>query len=709
MKNFYFALLLFSLTFLSANAQNDCADAILVCGNSNFSGLTADGYGVQELNFTNVCQSVENNSIWLKLIIKSTGSLSFTITPESTDILEDFDFYIFGPTATCANLGTAIRCSTTNPEASNAPNNLTGLNDIEVDTAEGPGQYGNNYVKSIPVLAGETYYLVVDRPIGTSNFSMQWTGTSTFNTPPIANHANDIKNCDIDGTFDQSTNFDLTQNTALIQGTQTDVVITYHLSQNDATLGINPIIPANNYINISNPQTIYARIINNISNCFDTTTFELKTTTPVSLANNEAAICDSNLDGDDTNGQATFNTSDLNAAFFTNQNLSNLSIKYYPTKNDAENNTAQFGLNFVNTTPFQQTIYILITDQNNCPYILSAIIKVKPLPASVNQSLSNCKLGTNASISSIFNLNEADLLYLNGNLNLQVSYYASINDLNNNIPISGKFSNTTNPQIVFAKVLDTTTNCYRINDLSLNVNTNPGRIIVPLEKCDSLSLENGLNIFDLSSADLNLQIGESAKFYTLESDAVLGINEITTINQYPNPIPYLSSVFVRIDVANSCAGISELKLVINKLPNIETQSSSQFFICLNIPSKFINLTSGFLDNSITSDYKYKWFLDGIEIQNATNDVLAVNTAGIYTVEVSSVFGCSKTRTILVKPSNIAQLVATNVTDFVDFNSITVSVIGEGSNYQDTGVEFGSQGFDVVCGSCIQLTNQLIFG
>ena len=678
MRKFYQILIVFLLIHFQANAQSDCVDAIVICGNSNFSGLTATGFATQELTIGNACGFQETNSIWLKLIIANSGALSFILTPESTDIMEDFDFYLFGPNVNCSNLGTSIRCSTTNPFAANSPDNLTGMNNTETDVSEGPGPDGNNYVQSLNVLAGETYYLIIDRPVGISNFNMQWTGTSSFNPAPTANAPNNLQKCDTDGVFDETTTFDLTQNTAVIQGAQTNVLITYHTSQNDATLGINPILPANSYDNISNPEKIYARIINIFTECFETTSFEIKTNAPIILTNNEYAICDTNADGNDTNGKATFNITDITNELFSGQNISNLTIKYYKNPNDRSNNVNEITNNFENTIPNQQTIYLLITDLDNCPYTTTAIIKVKPLPIVVNQSLTKCRLVSSTSVSSVFNLSEADALYLNNNPNLQVTYYESINNLNNNVPIIGNFTTNSNPQIVFAKVLDISTDCYRINNLSLIVNTNIGRTIAPLEKCDALNAENGLTTFDLTTANLNLQSNESAKYYVLETDAVFGINAITTISQYPNPNAYLSKVFVRIDVANSCSGISELKLIVNKLPNIEVLSNDLIVTCTNLPNKFVLLTAGFLDNGLVTDFTYKWFLEGIIIPNATNATLSVNTSGKYTVEVTSFLGCSKTRTIVVQPSSIAQLIDTNVNDFVDFNSITVNVAGLGA-------------------------------
>ena len=57
--------------------------------------------------------------------------------------------------------------------------------------------------------------------------------------------------------------------------------------------------------------------------------------------------------------------------------------------------------------------------------------------------------------------------------------------------------------------------------------------------------------------------------------------------------------------------------------------------------------------------------------------ISINEIGTYTVEVSSVNGCAKTRIIEVKPSNIGSIEAVVVTDLNANNSITILVSGEG--------------------------------
>lgn len=275
-------LALFLLTFFtSVNgiSQNDCVDAIFICGNSNLSGLTTNGIGIQEISSSNACSSGENNSLWLKIKINTGGTLGFVLTPQSTNIGEDLDFWIFGPNVSCGNLGTAIRCSTTNPEAINQPDNLTGMNNTETDVSEGPGGDGNSFIKWMDVLDNETYYIAIDRPQGISAFSVNWTGTATFYQPPVPVTTTDIRQCSLPFLPGRA-NFDLTPNIGLAIGTQTNVVVGFFTNYNDAVTNTNAIANTTAFQNTTNPQQIYIRLTNVNTSCFAITDFNLLVAPP---------------------------------------------------------------------------------------------------------------------------------------------------------------------------------------------------------------------------------------------------------------------------------------------------------------------------------------------------------------------------------------------------------------------------------------------
>ncbi len=92
-----------------------------------------------------------------------------------------------------------------------------------------------------------------------------------FLEPPVANQPPNLVGCSIDGI----TLFQLDENDDPILGTQdpANYTVTYHETEQDAIDGINALNSP--YENISNPQTIYARVEDNTTGCYATTSFDL--------------------------------------------------------------------------------------------------------------------------------------------------------------------------------------------------------------------------------------------------------------------------------------------------------------------------------------------------------------------------------------------------------------------------------------------------
>jgi len=92
---------------------------------------------------------------------------------------------------------------------------------------------------------------------------------------PTANPVQNLITCD-DDSNDGKEIFDLTTQNSTILGSQSqsDFTISYHQSLADANSGTNEV--TSNYTNTTNPQTIYARIVNTLSAaCYATTSFQL--------------------------------------------------------------------------------------------------------------------------------------------------------------------------------------------------------------------------------------------------------------------------------------------------------------------------------------------------------------------------------------------------------------------------------------------------
>lgn len=651
--------------FQTVFSQNNCSQALIVCGNNNYTGLSATGAGVQELNSGNNCGSQENNSLWLKVNIQNGGTLGFTITPQSSSIGIDFDFFVFGPNVTCGAIGQSIRCSTTNPQAAGSSDNTTGMNATETDTNEGPGEFGNNFVQQLNVLDNETYFIVIDRPAGTSNFSLTWTGTATFFEPPAFENVTtgttlDLSECDSDGTQDNRTPFDLTPNSALATGSQTNIVVTYHTTSNNAITGSSPIATPTSFRNTVNPQQIYIRLTNTVTGCFSTSSFNLNVT-PYN-APNPLDLSDCDLDN---NGFVTFDLSQ-NDAVLINGNPSTV-VAYYATNNG----TVALPNSHTNNVPnTNETIWAKISDSSSGCYIYkSFLLIINKIPNSIPAQLSQCDYGLNPDGLTTFTLSDANNDLTASDTNLATKFYLNASDAQNDInTLNNTFNNTTNPQILTVRVTNSTTQCYSFTTLTLNANTNPSTT-ENLDRCDD-AVEDGFTLFNLTDAGFETT-GFTVTYFEELNDALLEQNPIS--NSYTNTIANQQTVYARVGNPTSCYAINTIVLNVRPLPNIETTGSE--ILCLNKPNIPTILDAGLMGGN-SSSYTYLWSPNG-----ETTPTISVFAAGTYSVIITSAFGCSEQRVITVNNSDIATIENIEIVDLSENNTVTILVEGDENIYQ----------------------------
>jgi gliding motility-associated-like protein len=679
-KTTLFSFLLICMCFTSyAQQPNDCQNAVTVCGNSSFS-LDVNGIGTQELSSSNTCQSQENNSIWLEISIATSGTLAFTLTPGSTSINEDYDFFIFGPNVSCGNIGQAIRCSTTNPLAANQGNNLTGLNSTETETSEGPGTDGDSFVSDIDVLAGESYLIVIDRPVGNSPFSLDWTGTAAFPdnpsnplvTTPTETRIPDIDVCDNLIPFsDNITEIDLTGLTQDIVNGESDVSVTYHNSESDANINTNPL--GNIFNNTVANQPVFIRVENITTGCFIINNFNVNITALTNFNSpTDYEVCDDDTDGDDQNGLITFDFDIKTQEMVSEIPGVNYDISYYLSQADAEVPNSPLSNNYANTTPTPTAIFVRIEDlDSGCIAFSSFNIRVVAKPIANDVSLVQCDEDGIPEGFTTFNINEAFDAITGGEIGTAIAYYLSQIDAENQIDaIDGySFDNFFNPQVIYARVTNTSLGCINFSEVTLEVSTassNNGRI----QLCDIDGTEDGFMEFNLNDTDAIVLAGAPAgldlQYFETYEDALLEANPLNTT--FTNTIPYNQTIYARVENANACYGISQVELTVFELPNIETEFET--FYCINLFPETIVLNGGII-NDAPSNYSYQWST------GEDTSFIDVDAPGTYTVRVFNTNGCFKERTMSVLPSNIATITAIQIRDASQNNSVSIVISGEG--------------------------------
>ena len=194
--------------------------------------------------------------------------------------------------------------------------------------------------------------------------------------------------CD-DDIKDGLTIFNLNEAFDDITGRNPNVFLKFHFTLDDAINNENAII-GNAFNNTSNPQTLYVQVINdglgvilvggdpqNSSSATCSSIAELT----LSVSNNKAndaflTSCDN--DGTE-DGFYNFNLSDADADVL-NGLPPNVTLNYYITYNNALLEQNPLPNSYINTTPYSQTIYVRVENDNDCFGINQVQLNVFELP-----------------------------------------------------------------------------------------------------------------------------------------------------------------------------------------------------------------------------------------------------------------------------------------------------------------------------------------
>ena len=148
---------------------------------------------------------------------------------------------------------------------------------------------------TLDVTESNTYQVEIVLNSSASCFVIDNIIVEFFPNPETPETLPDILGCDIDNSGQAL--FNLTENEALILGTQTDETVTYYETAIDAEDGTNPITNATAYQSIA-PTIIYYRIETNTTGCSKTSTFNLALAPkPILVQANDILGCDDDEDG----------------------------------------------------------------------------------------------------------------------------------------------------------------------------------------------------------------------------------------------------------------------------------------------------------------------------------------------------------------------------------------------------------------------------
>ncbi len=547
----------FDLTSVIPNILEGLTDVSVTFHESNQDAISGTNAIADDTNYANTIN--EEQIIYVRIEDDTTGCASVTPIEIHTNLL-----------LTATNINNATLCDVSNDgtEEFNFSNIATGIiNDLEnvsvvfYETEADRTNQSNPIDQNVPYEPQsnpQTIYLALESDTCADEAEIELVLLPVQEFDPI----DDQTVCDEDQ--DGFTSTDLSQFDILVTQGQSGFIVSYFASENDALSNTNAL--PNFYTNTTNPFTVYPRIQDVGTGCFDVNNFTVTVLeAPITTAPSPILMCDNDQDG-----FSTINLQNVISEVVSDTN--ERSITFYNNQSDADQ-----GLNQINneTAYSAQTESVFIRVENtvtgcHSTEILSVTINTLP----VFQPISNYKIcEDNSDGFGDFIFNTKDVEILNGQSGKQVFYYLNQTDADNRtnaIDKSSIYQNTSNPQTIFARVENITDeNCYGTSNFIVEVGSNP-EFNTPSDwfVCDDVE-NDGSEMFDFSEKITEISEGISddvnITFYTSQFNAENSIDALPL--QFENTVNP-QQIYVQIDNGTICNSITSFELNVVQVPEV---------------------------------------------------------------------------------------------------------------------------------------------
>lgn len=189
--------------------------------------------------------------------------------------------------------------------------------------------------------------------------------------------------------------------------------------------------------------------------------------------------------------------------------------------------------------------------------------------------------------------------------------------------------------------------------------------------CDNTDGTYNIETTNLEANILQGQQGLTVNYFTLNGNVIP--------KPLSNPL-VIDSKGLLIDVFDALSPncIVRLNVAFNPKLTPKIELIGKRLICKNEPSTKIE--AQIINGTPLSIYSYQWSLNGISLNSETNSQIDINVSGIYSVMVTSEFGCKNISQIVLTESEKPSIVSIKVDDLNANNTITIFVNGIG-NYE----------------------------
>tara|TARA_R110002096_G_scaffold68159_1_gene164742 strand:- start:14805 stop:17546 length:2742 start_codon:yes stop_codon:yes gene_type:complete len=390
---------------------------------------------------------------------------------------------------------------------------------------------------------GGLYKVFIDLNTADCNDNFEGIASVTFNPNPTAYDAELIQ-CDEDGILGGFTRFNLNQANEDLTGGISNLSTRFFT--NASRSNSSEILNSSNYnYDADNPSLVYVEVYDTNTNCFDTSELTLN----LSLQQIDPflhEVCDE-LNSED--GINTFNLTNITTSIQSDNGFT-YPITYYKTQKDAILEENDLGLtSYTNTSsPYSETIYARVENDNACFGIITVLLKVNVLP---DIDIKNTSYYCTNFFPKTITLN-AGLI----NNNIDDYYYA--------------WSNGDTGYETLVNVVEP----YAVTVTNKITGCSKERIIT-VEPSNIATFES-ITVVDVTSNNtitVNVS-GEGIYEYALYNEDHLPITPYQESNIFENVSPGFYNVYVK-DIENNCGIVDELVSVIG-FPKFFTPNNDGF-------------------------------------------------------------------------------------------------------------------------------------
>jgi gliding motility-associated-like protein len=384
---------------------------------------------------------------------------------EIADQITEFDLTIKDSEITGGNIDWEVIYYETQQDAFNAINPI-----------ENPEAYSNTSVQGNPANP-QTLYVAVVNEFGCIAYNYLTIEVLPNPTPNL--DPSNIEQCDNNNAGDLTETFDITIHEDYILNGESGVSIAYHESLDDALSGINPITGPSNYVNvIPGVQTIYVAVTKNITGCVTVVTFDIIVNPLPDISSvADIVICEVNTDN-----IYDFDLDEITVQLLGSQDISNFTVTYHETQQDAEDGLNVLTSPYTNTTSPQQ-LFVNISNNTTGCFVTGAGFTLDVQEAAVANTdaepalLEECDIDNDGFAQFILTgLNQDILDGLDAN-DFTVGYYENLQDAEDSSnALPNNYTNTSSPQIIYVRLdndTDPSSQCYDITTATLIVNELP--------------------------------------------------------------------------------------------------------------------------------------------------------------------------------------------------------------------------------------------